>query len=130
VSDSRREDPTVRRGSGVWEQESKKEDDVKPAPEAQPSARLKLAASLRDLTSGRASTKIQAAAVSQGKITVKIWLTDASAQAIQKLKDAGLQVIVQNQTRKMVIGRVDVKKLLELAQINFVTLIEPSKIRK
>ena len=56
-------------------------------------------------------------------------MTDASAAVVQKLKEAGLEIIVQDPIKKMVVERAEVRKLDELAKFDFVRLIEPGKMR-
>ncbi|MBI5360368.1 MAG: VWA domain-containing protein [Planctomycetes bacterium] len=72
--------------------------------------------------------KLEKFEVTGGIVTVQVWLNDNSDSAIDALKTLGLEVIFNSSTAKMVIGKIDVKKLEGLAQSEKVKLIEPAKI--
>src|SRR5262249_23698181 len=115
-------EPSLRSAAAHSDDNAKKD---KPAA-AEPAGGQKLAASLRDLVRQGAVSQTCGLDGSQGKVTVKIWLTNLSARALKKLKAAGLEITIQHQTSKIVIGRIDMKKLEELTKLDFVKLIEPS----
>ncbi len=127
-------EPKVQRRTGVWEAESKKEKDSAKPDVARSGSNPKLASSLRDLAGkisgeGTAYT-VNGIEVSHGKVTIKIWLTNTSSAILQKLKEAGLELVAEHRSQKMIVGRVEVKKLEELAKFDFVRLIEPNKTRR
>lgn len=72
--------------------------------------------------------KLEKIEVTGGIVTVQVWLNDNSDSAIDALKALGLEVIFNSSAAKMVIGKIDVKKLEGLAQSEKVKLIEPAKI--
>lgn len=60
-----------------------------------------------------------------GSIEVEVWLKDLDAATIQKLKTLGVSVEIQDKSLKVVFGSCDAKALMELAQLDQVTRIEP-----
>ncbi len=91
----------------------------------------KLAAELRALLERKDAVKNY----TQGKVTVKdgktlvqVWLTKSSDEVLKKLKECGLEVSFTATTGKMVIGEIAVDKLLDLAKIQEVRLIEPASV--
>lgn len=75
------------------------------------------------------SLKLEKFEVTNGIVTVQIWLKDNSDDAITALKALGIEVIFNSSTAKMVIGRIDINKLEALAQAENVKLIEPAKMK-
>lgn len=63
--------------------------------------------------------------VKDGKIAVQVWLTRATDEVLQKLKEKGLEISFSAVAGKMVIGTVSVDKLAELVKIQEITRIEP-----
>ena len=55
-----------------------------------------------------------------GKLEVRVWLTDTSAQTIEQLKKLGLEILLQPKTAKLVIGRIAAEKLAALAELKVV----------
>jgi len=66
--------------------------------------------------------------VRNGKAEVQVWLFDKSAQTINKLKELGFEVVLDPQSAKMIIGRVPLAKLEELAKLQFVRYVTPQVI--
>ncbi|GAH32805.1 unnamed protein product, partial [marine sediment metagenome] len=64
--------------------------------------------------------------VKGGLVEVAIWLTDDSEENLAKLKELGFQVMGQAKSVKMLIGKLPVDKLEEVAQLDFVRLVEPA----
>lgn len=87
---------------------------------------VKLDARLRAISSSGNMARVGRLRVRDGKVRVQVWLSDSSEAVLKKLKAAGLQIIFQPSSSKMVIGRIAVKKLLELASIEAVRFIEPA----
>jgi Ca-activated chloride channel family protein len=63
-------------------------------------------------------------AVHDGQIEVAVWLFDDSDANIAKLKELGFTVILKPQSAKLAIGKADVKKLEELALLEFVKRVD------
>jgi Ca-activated chloride channel family protein len=63
--------------------------------------------------------------IHSGKAEIQIWFTDKSDEAIAKLKELGFEVILDPKTAKMVIGRLPVEKLAELADIKSIRYVAP-----
>ena len=64
--------------------------------------------------------------VKDGKVMIKVYLRDTSVEKIEELKKLGLEIIAEPKAIKMLIGRIDVKKLDDLAQFDFVVLVTPA----
>jgi len=64
--------------------------------------------------------------VKGGLVEVAIWLTDDSEENLARLKELGFQVMGQAKSVKMLIGKLPVDKLEEVAQLDFVRLVEPA----
>ena len=62
-----------------------------------------------------------------GVLNVQIWLSDTGAEAMAKLKAAGVTVLAQPKSGKSVIAKVDASKLEALKQMTFVTYISLMK---
>jgi Ca-activated chloride channel family protein len=67
--------------------------------------------------------------IKDGKVTIKVYLRDTSAEKIEELKKLGLEIIAEPKAIKMLIARIDVKKLDDLAQFDFVVLVTPAEIK-
>ena len=63
--------------------------------------------------------------VKDGLVEVQIWLSDASDENLAKLKELGLQILGQAKSVNMVIGKLPVEKLEEVAVLDFVVRVEP-----
>jgi len=70
--------------------------------------------------------KLEGVEVKDGVVELRIWLTDDSAESIGKLKALGVKVIVQAKAVKMLVGKLPVTKLEEVALLECVRYIEPS----
>lgn len=57
-----------------------------------------------------------------GRVSVKIWLTDTSAEALAKLKEAGF-VANSAVTGRFISGEIDVARLGDLAKLSFVRYV-------
>lgn len=58
-----------------------------------------------------------------GKLEVRVWLKDTSAQTIEQLKNLGLEIAMRPRTAKMVIGRIAADKLSALAELKAVSYV-------
>ncbi len=67
----------------------------------------------------------QPAFVRDGKAEVQIWLNDKTPEAFAKLKELGFEVVHDPKTSKVIIGRVPIQKLEELALLQFVKYVSP-----
>jgi Ca-activated chloride channel family protein len=63
--------------------------------------------------------------VRDNKAEIQIWLTDKSPEIIAELKKLGFEVVLDPQSAKMVIGRINVDKLAALAEVKAVRYISP-----
>ncbi len=63
--------------------------------------------------------------IKDGKVLIQVWLRDASEKTLAELKKAGLDISFESSATTMVIGRVDVNKLDDLAKLASVVSIEP-----
>jgi len=66
--------------------------------------------------------------VRDGKAEVQLWLTEKTAEALAKLKELGFEVILDQKTSKLLIGRVSIEKLEALADLSFVRYVSPQSI--
>lgn len=57
------------------------------------------------------------------KVEVQVWLKDMDAKTLKKLKDLGLKIEDEDKGLKIVFGTCEVKKLIELAQVEGVVRI-------
>lgn len=65
--------------------------------------------------------------IKDGKVLIQVWLRDTSEATLAELKKAGLEISFESSAATMVIGRVDVNKLENLAKLASVMSIEPPK---
>jgi Ca-activated chloride channel family protein len=70
-------------------------------------------------------TADEARFVKQGKAEIQIWLADKSPEVIEQLKKLGFEIMLEPKSAKMVIGRVPIEKLAELAEIKAIRYIAP-----
>jgi hypothetical protein len=63
--------------------------------------------------------------VRDDKAEVQIWLTEKSAEAFAKLKELGFEVVLDQKTSKLMIGRIAIDKLEALADLKFVRYVSP-----
>jgi Ca-activated chloride channel family protein len=86
---------------------------------------LALVRRLKDKEAQAASD--EAAFVQEGKAELQIWLSTKSPEVMSKLKELGVEVVLDPATSKLVIGRLSVDKLEMLAALEFVRYVSPSK---
>jgi Ca-activated chloride channel family protein len=96
-----------------------REVDVAPAPS-------KLHPDLAALASGGSAASIKAR---DGKVEVEIWLADANPQTLAQLKALGFELIVQPKVAKVLIGRLPVLKLNDVAKLAGVRYVTPYRGR-
>ncbi len=58
--------------------------------------------------------------VTDGRVDVTVFLTDTSDETMKKLKEAGLEILVKSKAAYLVIGRIEVTKLEDLALLDVV----------
>ena len=63
--------------------------------------------------------------VRNGKAEVQIWLTEKSDETMAKLKELGLEVVLDPKSSRMVIGRLTLEKLAALSELKFVRYVAP-----
>jgi uncharacterized protein YegL len=63
--------------------------------------------------------------VRNGKAELQIWLTEKSPEVLAQLKQLGFEVVLDPKTAKMIIGRLPIGKLSELAELKSVRYIAP-----
>jgi len=66
--------------------------------------------------------------IHNGKAEVQIWLTDKSDETMAKLKELGLEVVLDPKTAKLVIGRLPIEKLTALAELKSVRYVAPQMV--
>jgi Ca-activated chloride channel homolog len=60
-----------------------------------------------------------------GKAEVRVWLTKKSAGTVEQLKKLGLEVILDRQSSRWIIGRLPIEKLSALAELPVVKYVAP-----
>jgi hypothetical protein len=96
-----------------------------------PDASAKLAESLRGLAEkvqkqGKDGTLTAGGvAVTGYKLDVMIYLSDASPKTLEALKKLGFEQSAESKAVRLVIGSVDVRKLLDLAKLDAVVSVRP-----
>ncbi|MGH7206164.1 MAG: VIT and vWA domain-containing protein [Nitrospiraceae bacterium] len=63
--------------------------------------------------------------VKDGKAEIQVWLTDTSAETLAQLKQLGFELLLQPKTGKLVIGRLPIEKLADLAELKAVRYVAP-----
>ena len=66
--------------------------------------------------------------VKRGQVEVQVWLTDASAEAIEALRNAGLIIVAQPRSGKLLVGRLPIEMIetvSKLPQVRYVSLLQP-----
>ena len=63
------------------------------------------------------------------KAEVQIWLTEKSDIIVAKLKELGVEVVLDSQSAKLVVGRLPIEKLEMLARLPFVKYVSPQMSR-
>jgi len=67
--------------------------------------------------------------VRDGKAELQVWLVDKTPEALAKLKSLGFEVVLNPTTSKLVIGRLPVEKVKNLAELNIVRYVAPQNRR-
>jgi Ca-activated chloride channel homolog len=67
--------------------------------------------------------------VRDDKAEVQIWLLEKSAESMAKLKELGLEVVLDQKSSKLLIGRLGIDKLEALADLKFVRYVSPQMNR-
>jgi Ca-activated chloride channel family protein len=63
--------------------------------------------------------------VRDGKAELQVWLLDKSPATMTKLKELGFEVLLDQKTSKLIIGRLSIEKLEALADLQFVRYVSP-----
>jgi predicted pyridoxine 5'-phosphate oxidase superfamily flavin-nucleotide-binding protein len=63
--------------------------------------------------------------VSKGKAEIRVYLADKTPEALEELKKAGFEIVIDPTTAKFVAGRIAIEKLVSLAEIKSVAFIAP-----
>ena len=63
--------------------------------------------------------------IRNGKAEVQIWLTEKTDENMAQLKALGFEVVLDPKSGKLVIGRLPIEKLAELAELKFVRYVAP-----
>ena len=63
--------------------------------------------------------------VKHGKAEIQIWLSDINEETIQSLRRLGVELLVQPKMSQLVIGRIPISKLKDLAQLKAVRYVAP-----
>jgi Ca-activated chloride channel family protein len=69
----------------------------------------------------------ESALIRDGKAEVQVWLTEKTDETIAQLKQLGFEVVSDAKNSKVVIGRLPVEKLEELAKLKFVKYVAPQR---
>ena len=73
------------------------------------------------------SSADEAGFIHNGKAEVQIWLTDKSVATLAELKKLGFEVILDNNSSKLIIGRLAIDRLETLARLKFVKYVAPQR---
>ena len=63
--------------------------------------------------------------VRNGKAEVQVWLTEKSPEALAKLKELQFEVLLDLKNSTLIIGRISIDKLEQLADLKFVSYVSP-----
>jgi hypothetical protein len=63
--------------------------------------------------------------IQNGKVAVEIWLTDATPEVLSQLKQLGFEPAEQPKVAKILTGRIDIAKLMDLAKLSAVRHVNP-----
>jgi Ca-activated chloride channel family protein len=74
-------------------------------------------------------TADEAKFVRNGKAEVQIWLTDKSAETLAKLKELGVEVVLDAKNSNIIIGRLPIDKLETLSTLKVVRYVAPQVSR-
>ncbi len=75
------------------------------------------------------SSADRGAFIRDDKAEVQIWLTDKSEANLLKLKELGVEVLLDAKSSKLIVARIPVAKLEALARLDFVTYVAPQASR-
>ncbi len=67
----------------------------------------------------------EASFIREGKAELQIWLTDKSEETLTQLRKIGFEVLLDAKGTKVIIGRLSLNRLEELAKINAVRYVAP-----
>jgi Ca-activated chloride channel homolog len=122
-------------GRGAVVRESKSVDadkpDSTPTPKDAEAQRLRaklhpsVAAVIERLKNRAQPSAGEAKFIRNNKAEVQVWLSDKSESAIAQLKKLGFEIVLEPKSAKLLIGRIALDKLEELAKLNFVTYVSP-----
>jgi Ca-activated chloride channel homolog len=65
--------------------------------------------------------------IKDGRAEIQVWLFDKTAAALEELKQAGFEVVLDPKTSKLIIGRISIEKLMKLAELKSVRYLAPQK---
>ena len=97
------------------------------SPEAQLQAKLHttIAALIKRIKTKAPAAPDEAKFVRTGKAEVQVWLADKSPKLIEQLRKLGLEILLEPKSARMIIGRIAVDRLEELAKLDAVTYVAP-----
>jgi hypothetical protein len=67
----------------------------------------------------------EAGFIRNGKAEVQVWLSEKSDANLAKLEELGFEVILDAESRRLIVGRVSIEKLEALAELTFVSYVSP-----
>jgi Ca-activated chloride channel family protein len=89
---------------------------------------VKLASRLRTLINLKTKTgdfRHGEIVVTDGKVTVQVWIERLTKEIVRKLEKAGLKITFKASTGKTVIGAIEIDKLEDLVKLPFVKFVQP-----
>jgi len=86
-----------------------------------------LAALTAKAKGGQTLAQDEARLVRDGKVTVRLWLNDASDAVLAQLKALGFEVTAKPDAAKVAVGRIAVARLEALAALGCVRYVEPAQ---
>ncbi len=105
--------------------EQDKEDSSKDESPAQSKFHPQVAAVVERLKNHSQPSADEAKFVKSGKAELQVYLANTSAETLAELKKLGFEVITEAKGAKLVVGRISVDKLDELAKLSAVVYIAP-----
>ncbi len=88
-----------------------------------------IAAVIARLKSSEVPKAGEARFVRDGKAEIQVWLIDKTPENLAKLKELGFEILLDSRTSKVVIGRLTIEKLANLAELDFVRYVSPQLAR-
>ena len=115
----------IERSQGFAAQE---QDWINPADQASPASKFHKA--LRDLrermkTNAFVLTPDDKRFVKQGKAEIQIWLSEINEETLRSLRHLGVELLGQPKMSQLVIGRIPISQLENLAQLKAVRYVAP-----